>query len=102
MNNLVSPKKKKRDTRTIEKLKEFCGYTTAHGLGRLVESKGYVRRVFWVMACLGAFSVFAIQVISLAKQYMRRPVETYITMKYVRVRFLFWFVIKNNYEPILT
>ena len=84
-NNFVTNEEKTSTSQTIEKLKDFCGYTTAHGLGRLVESKGYVRKVFWVMACLGAFSMFASQVISLAQQYVSRPVETYISMKYVRV-----------------
>lgn len=74
------------DGSTNEKLKDFCGYTTAHGFGRLVESKSYVRKVFWVMACLGAFSMFTCQVIWLAQDYISKPVETYITMKHVRVR----------------
>lgn len=82
----------------MERLKEFCGYTTAHGLGRLVDSKSYVRRLFWVMACLGAFTMFTSQVISLAEQYLSKPVETYITMKYVRVRT--WFDILKSYERI--
>ena len=95
-NNLFSEDEKESDGGTIQRLKEFCGYTTAHGLGRLVDSKSYVRRLLWVMACLGAFTMFTSQVISLAEQYLSKPVETYITMKYVRVRT--WLDILKNYD----
>lgn len=42
--------------------------------------------------------MFTSQVISLAEQYLSKPVETYITMKYVRVRT--WFDILKSYERI--
>jgi len=85
-NNMFITEKKERGS-MIEKLNDFCGYTTAHGLGRLVESKSHVRKAFWVMACLGAFTMFSCQVIWLAQDYMSKPVATYIAMKHVKVRF---------------
>ena len=87
-NNLFS-KEKGGGESAIEKLKDFCGYTTAHGFGRLVESKSFVRKLFWVMALLGAFTMFTCQVVWLAEDYIRKPVETYIAIKHVRVRVLF-------------
>lgn len=86
-NNLLSAGQEGGESTVIEKLKDFCGYTSAHGFARLVESKSYVRKLFWVMACLGAFTMFTCQVIWLAQDYLRRPVETYIAMKHVRVSF---------------
>ena len=85
LNSMFMPDKEKGRS-TIEKLNEFCGYTTAHGFGRLVESKTHVRKAFWVMACLGAFIMFSCQVIWLAQDYISKPIETYITMKHVKVR----------------
>ena len=89
LNNMFKAEKED-DGSTIEKLKYFSGYTTAHGFGRLVESKSYVRKVFWVMACLGAFTMFSCQVVWLAQDYISKPVETYITLKHVKVRSLVW------------
>ncbi|XP_078371421.1 degenerin-like protein asic-1 isoform X1 [Oculina patagonica] len=83
-NNLCSADQKDGESTVIEKLRDFCGYTSAHGFARLVDSKSYVRKLFWVMACLGAFTMFSCQVIWLAQDYLRRPVETYIAMKHVR------------------
>ena len=85
LNNMFMTDKEKGGS-TFEKLNDFCGYTTAHGFGRLVESKSHVRKTFWVMACLGAFTMFSCQVIWLAQDYISKPVETYITMKHVKVR----------------
>lgn len=87
LNNMFKAEKED-DGSTIEKLKYFSGYTTAHGFGRLVESKSYVRKVFWVMACFGAFTMFSCQVVWLAQDYISKPVETYITLKHVKVRSL--------------
>lgn len=42
----------------IEKLNEFCGYIIVYWFGRLVESKMYVCKVFWVMVCFGVFIMF--------------------------------------------
>ena len=86
--NYFSDHELKDGDSTLQKLKDFCGYTTAHGFGRLVESKSWVRKVFWVLACLGAFTMFTCQVIWLAEDYIRRPVVTYINIEHVRVRVL--------------
>ncbi|KAJ7385395.1 ligand-gated sodium channel [Desmophyllum pertusum] len=82
--NYFSDHELKDGDSTLQKLKDFCGYTTAHGFGRLVESKSWVRKVFWVLACLGAFTMFTCQVIWLAEDYIRRPVVTYINIEHVR------------------
>ena len=42
--------------------------------------------------------MFTSQVISLAEQYLSKPVETYITMKYVRVRTWFDIFVRERME----
>ena len=66
----------------IGRLKDFCSYTTAHGLGRLVEARNLFWRLFWVTACISAMTMFLIQVYALQKEYYKRPVKTRIDVQH--------------------
>ncbi|XP_068734788.1 degenerin del-1-like [Montipora capricornis] len=44
-----------------EVITQFCGYTTAHGLGRLAESQSVFRRVSWSLFCIGALTMFNVR-----------------------------------------
>ena len=85
INDLIPQGTKKPKASVSKKLKEFCGYTTAHGFGRIVDSAYFLRKAFWVLACLGAFSMFTYQVVLLMGEFMRKPVQTNIFMEHVKV-----------------
>ena len=74
-----------KNASVISRLKDFCGYTTAHGFGRLVESRSVFWRVFWVAACISAMALFVLQVVTLAKEYSLRPVKTRIDVEHETV-----------------
>ncbi|XP_015764092.1 PREDICTED: degenerin deg-1-like [Acropora digitifera] len=61
-------------------LTNFCGYTTAHGLGRLAESQGAFRRATWSLFCFGALTMFVIQIYNLFLIYLGRPVATVVNV----------------------
>ncbi|XP_078380361.1 epithelial sodium channel subunit alpha-like [Oculina patagonica] len=60
----------------------FCGYTTAHGLGRLADGGGIFRRVAWSLFCIGALVMFVLQVYNLFVIYLRRPVSTVVNVQH--------------------
>ena len=66
-------------------LGEFCGYTTAHGLGRLSESKNILSRLTWSLICIGASTMFVLQVYNLFLIYLSRPVSTVVKVEHERV-----------------
>jgi len=61
--------------------KDFCGYTSAHGLERILSSKEWIRKAFWSLLFIGAVAVLGIQVYTLLNKYQRRPLNTLISMK---------------------
>ena len=61
--------------------KDFCGYTSAHGLERIMSSKEWIRKAFWSLLFIGAVVVLGIQVHALFEKYQRRPLNTLITLK---------------------
>lgn len=63
----------------------FCSYTTAHGLGRLAESRSVFRRVVWSLFCLGALTMFVIQMYNLFVIYLSRPVSTVVNVHHESV-----------------
>ncbi|KAJ7355010.1 hypothetical protein OS493_028677 [Desmophyllum pertusum] len=65
-----------------ELIKEFCSYTTTHGLGRLVETKILFCRLTWAAFILGAFAMFIYQTHGLFIMYLSRPVSTVVKVKH--------------------
>ena len=68
-----------------ELIKEFCGYTTTHGLARLAEAKTLFSRLIWTVFILGASAMFIYQTCGLFSLYLRRPVSTIVKEKYATV-----------------
>ncbi len=66
-------------------ISDFCGYTTAHGLGRLADGGGIFRRVAWSLFCIGALVMFALQTYNLFVIYLRRPVSTVVNVQHESV-----------------
>ena len=60
----------------------FCGYTTAHGLGRLADGGGVFRRIAWSLFCIGALTMFVVQTYNLFAIYLRRPVSTVVSVQH--------------------
>ena len=70
-----------------ELLADFCGYTTAHGLGRLSQSNNTFTRLVWTMFCLGTSTVFVLQVYNLFVIYWSKPVSTVVKVEHESVSF---------------
>ena len=68
-----------------ELIKEFCSYTSTHGVGRLAEAKTLFTRSIWTVFILGAFAMFVYQTSGLFKLYLRRPVSTAVKEQYKSV-----------------
>lgn len=90
-----------------EVISSFCGYTTAHGLGRLADGGGVFRRITWSLFCIGALTMFVVQTYNLFAIYLRRPVSTVVTVQHdsVSIRrvhccFTFTHYIVRNWEKI--
>lgn len=66
-------------------ISDFCGYTTAHGLGRLADGGGIFRRVAWSLFCIGALVMFVLQTYNLFVIYLRRPVSTVVNVQHESV-----------------
>ena len=82
----VNGKPKRRHHKPINRLlHEFAGYTTAHGLNRLVESPGVLRKLIWMAFCMGALAMFLFQSYGLFQQYLRRHVATTLTLEHQEV-----------------
>lgn len=69
-------------------LNDFCSYTTAHGLGRLSESSNVVSRLIWSLFCIGASTMFVLQVYNLFSIYLSHPVSTTIKVEHESVSVL--------------
>ena len=67
--------------------KDFCEYTSAHGLERIMSSKEWIRKAFWSLLFIGAVVVLGLQVFTLFNKYQRRPLNTLITLKSDTVSF---------------
>lgn len=62
-------------------IKEFCDYTSAHGLGRIMAATHWVRKVLWIMLLLVAMTIMTIQVNVLYQKYQSRPLTTLVTVE---------------------
>ncbi|XP_028411227.1 acid-sensing ion channel 4-A-like isoform X2 [Dendronephthya gigantea] len=71
------------DKENIPKLiRNFLGYTTAHGFSRLEGSKGIFWKIFWALVCLGSFGMFVYQVHGLFEQWLSRPIATNVRITF--------------------
>ena len=68
-----------------ELIKDFCSYTTTHGIGRLAEAKTLFSRSIWTVFIIGAFAMFIFQTYGLFKLYLSRPVSTVVKVKHKSV-----------------
>ena len=79
----------KKDNKEIqtpkELVKDFCSYTTTHGVGRLAEAKTLFSRSIWTVFILGAFAMFFFQTYGLFTLYLSRPVSTVVKVKHKTV-----------------
>lgn len=79
-------------------VKDFCDYTSAHGLGRIMAATHWTRTVFWTMLLLGATTIMTIQVHTLFQKYQGRPLTTLVTVETSTVRHQFVFSI---FPPVI-
>ena len=61
---------------------DFLGYTSMHGAGRIVASRQWTRRIFWIISIMVALAVVSLQVQTLHRLYKNRPVSTHIAIAY--------------------
>ena len=79
-------KKDIEETQTPKELvKDFCSYTTTHGVGRLAEAKTLFSRSIWTVFILGAFTMFFFQTYGLFTLYLSRPVSTVVKVRHKTV-----------------
>ena len=62
-------------------IKDFCDYTSAHGLGRIMAARHWTRAGFWILLLMAAVMIMALQVHTLFKKYQRRPLTTLVTVE---------------------
>lgn len=79
----ASAKEKPKSIKRL--LAEFCDYTTAHGLSRLSASRNICSRLIWSLFCMGAFTMFVMQVYNLFVIYLSRPVSTVVKVEHESV-----------------
>lgn len=79
-----------------EVISNFCGYTTAHGLGRLADGGGVFRRITWSLFCIGALVMFVVQTYNLFVIYLSRPVSTVVTVQHDSVSSVYFTFCKVN------
>lgn len=62
-----------------ETLKEFAGYTSLHGMGRISDSVHVIQRVIWVILVLIGFGITSLQLYRLGFQYRKEQVNTKVS-----------------------
>ena len=67
-------------------IKDFCGYTSAHGLERIMSAKQWTRKAFWSLLFIAAITFLGIQVHTLYNKYQSRPLVTLVTLESNTVR----------------
>ena len=72
-------------SKTKHLIKDFCNYTTTHGVGRLAEAKTIFSRFIWSIFILGSLSMFIYQTSSLFGLYLSRPISTVVKVKHETV-----------------
>ena len=59
-------------------LQDFLGYTSMHGAGRILASRHWIRKTFWVISILACLAVVSWQVHDLHVIYRKRPLATHV------------------------
>lgn len=62
-------------------IKDFCGYTSAHGFERVMSAKEWIRKAFWSLLFIAAITVLGLQVHTLYHKYKERPLVTLVTLQ---------------------
>lgn len=65
----------------ISLIKDFCGYTSAHGPERIMSAKQWIRKAFWSLLFVAAITVLGMQVRTLYNKYKSRPLVTSVTLE---------------------
>ena len=65
----------------ISLIKDFCGYTSAHGPERIMSAKQWIRKAFWSLLFVAAITVLGMQVRTLHNKYKSRPLVTSVTLE---------------------
>ncbi|XP_060078381.1 amiloride-sensitive sodium channel subunit gamma-2-like [Ylistrum balloti] len=69
------------------RVKDFAGYTSLHGLGRISDSKQIIQKIIWICLTLAAFGMCVFQVYRLGNQFLNFQVNTKIIMTQEKQRF---------------
>lgn len=67
--DVTDRKLKTKSTQTLSKneiVSDFAGYTTVHGVHRIVESKFCIQKFLWICLFLGSWSFFVFEVYRLS------------------------------------
>ena len=70
-------------------LYDFLGYTSMHGAGRIVASRHWIRKTFWILSILACLAVVLWQVHDLHVIYQHRPLATHVHIAHNTVMNLF-------------
>ena len=62
-------------------IRDFCGYTSAHGFERVMSAKEWIRKAFWSLLFIAAITVLGLQVHTLYHKYKNRPLVTLVTLQ---------------------
>ncbi|XP_028518100.1 acid-sensing ion channel 5-like [Exaiptasia diaphana] len=82
MENHGNKRKKNHWSPLFDLLRDFCGYTSWGGLGRVVGTKFVVFKVLWVLIFLAALGISVYQLIPLFYKYRSRPINTRISLRH--------------------
>lgn len=64
---------------------DFLGYTSIHGAGRIVASRHWIRKTFWIISILVCLAVVSLQICDLHKHYRERPLATHVKIAHETV-----------------
>ncbi|XP_073243066.1 epithelial sodium channel subunit alpha-like [Porites lutea] len=76
-----SEMKERSEETFVSLIKDFCGYTSAHGPERIMSAKQWIRKAFWSLLFVAAISVLGMQVRTLYNKYKSRPLVTSVTLE---------------------
>lgn len=65
----------------ISLIKDFCGYTSAHGPERIMSAKQWIRKALWSLLFVAAITVLGMQVRTLYNKYKSRPLVISVTLE---------------------
>ena len=73
--------KERSEETFVSLIKDFCGYTSAHGPERIMSAKQWIRKAFWSLLFVAAITVLGMQVRTLYNKYKSRPLVTSVTLE---------------------